>query len=69
MSVRPSGYYVLTPLVRTDGSVAIVNRGWVPREAAVDGEWSRPVGHVEVIGVLSGGEKVSQPDYTTDGSS
>lgn len=48
------GFWVLTPLVRSDGSAAIVNRGWVP--LAFDDEQFRasvpdpPSGEVRVVG-------------------
>lgn len=49
MATSPQGFFILTPLSREDGSVVIVNRGWVPRGAE---GWSRPEGVVEVTAVM-----------------
>lgn len=57
-----SGYYVHTPLLRSDGSRVLVNRGWVPTQRK--GRSSRPetleVGPVAVAGVIQVGEERSK---------
>merc|ERR1740124_2093203 len=55
MASSPMGYFVVTPLVRTEGEGTIlVNRGWVPllyvRKSFA---WERPLGEVEVVGVTT----------------
>ncbi len=52
------GYHVLTPLRSDDSVDVVVNRGWIPYDAAKTKEWERPSGHVEVVGILSKGEEV-----------
>ncbi len=56
------GYHVLTPLCSDDRVDVVVNRGWVPYDAAKTKEWERPSGNVEVVGVLSKGEEVIIPE-------
>ncbi|MBW1603667.1 SURF1 family protein [Streptomyces sp. JJ66] len=59
---RSIGYFVLTPLVRADGSVLLVNRGWVPSGASqrtYPDVPPAPGGTVTVTGRLL-------PDETTD---
>ena len=54
------GFWVLTPLLRSDGSTVIVNRGFVPpenRERSAHGG-DRPEGTVSVTGLL----RLSEPD-------
>jgi cytochrome oxidase assembly protein ShyY1 len=54
-----AGHYVVTPLVMAGGKEVLVNRGWTPRTAWVDGGDvpEEPVGaQVEVRGVLTAGE-------------
>ena len=55
MSSGPQGYFVITPLVRSDNDeTVLVNRGWVPMSFAKKGlDWSRPGGTVEVVGVIT----------------
>lgn len=57
MATSPQGFFVLTPLKREDGSIVIVNRGWVPRGAE---SWNRPEGVVEVAAVLMPPEEKKQ---------
>ena len=56
LAINPQGYYVVTPLVRSDGTVVFVNRGWVEKSRT---EWFRPQGIVSVTTVVSTGEKPS----------
>ena len=48
------GYWVLTPLIQTDGTAVAVNRGWVPFDITnPDGPWpdfAPPTGVVTVVG-------------------
>ncbi|CAN5132597.1 SURF1 family protein [soil metagenome] len=51
---RP-GAWVLTPLVASDGTAVVVNRGWIPTQGVPDGvpfEARAPTGRVEVHGLL-----------------
>ncbi|MGZ4133111.1 MAG: SURF1 family cytochrome oxidase biogenesis protein [Actinomycetota bacterium] len=57
-----SGNQVLTPLVMSDGTTILVNRGWVPPQdvtTPVAGEAAAPTGPVDVSGILF------PPDATT----
>ncbi|KAJ3187121.1 Surfeit locus protein 1 [Gaertneriomyces sp. JEL0708] len=54
----PIGYYVITPFKLEDGSVILVNRGWIPRQ--LEGESRRAdqiEGVVTIEGVLRNGEE------------
>ncbi|CAN0011804.1 unnamed protein product [Discosporangium mesarthrocarpum] len=53
MATSPMGYFLFTPMKREDGSVVVVNRGWVPQKGQA---WSRPVGEMSLYGVISKGE-------------
>ncbi|CAM9279987.1 unnamed protein product [Hapterophycus canaliculatus] len=57
MAPSPMGNFVHTPLKRGDGSVVLINRGWVPRTKGLG--WSRPEGEVTMVGVLKQAEKRS----------
>ncbi|CAB1101773.1 unnamed protein product [Ectocarpus sp. CCAP 1310/34] len=57
MAPSPMGDFVYTPLKRGDGSVVLVNRGWVSRSKGL--QWSRPEGEVTMVGVLKAAEKRS----------
>jgi surfeit locus 1 family protein len=50
------GYWVLTPLLREDGTVVLVNRGFVPTERR-DSAFLAPAGSATVTGLL----RVSEP--------
>jgi len=59
LSERGAGFWVLTPLVQPDGSIVLVNRGFVPpglrdRAARAAGE---PAGNVQLTGLL----RLSEP--------
>ena len=56
-----AGYWVLTPLVRADGSIVIVNRGFVPlekKEPSSRGE-GQTEGNVRITGLLRAPEQVN----------
>lgn len=49
------GYWVVTPLVQSDGTAIAINRGWVPYSYTEDGPWddfAPPAGTVTVQGLL-----------------
>jgi surfeit locus 1 family protein len=46
------GYNVVTPLVRSDGSTVLVNRGFVSKVAIDDGILRQDTGEVEIFGML-----------------
>jgi surfeit locus 1 family protein len=60
-SFSGAGYWVLTPLLRSDGSIVIVNRGFVPQEKKDPA--SRPEGKIEgevrVNGLLRASEQTN----------
>ena len=49
-TVRGPGFWVLTPLRRPDGSILLVNRGFVPHDART--RYARPAGTVRITGLL-----------------
>jgi surfeit locus 1 family protein len=60
MASGPQGYFVVTPMDRTDGGegTVFVNRGWIPRHLVKDVQpsaesWERPKGNVSVECVLA----------------
>jgi surfeit locus 1 family protein len=53
MSSSPLGYYIITPLIRDDGTIVFVNRGWVSKQEKT---WSQPTGKVTVSAVVSSPE-------------
>ena len=61
-AANQSGWDVLTPLTRPDGSRVLINRGWVPREAV--GSIEQPKGVQQLSGVLKAGEKPNK--YATN---
>jgi surfeit locus 1 family protein len=46
------GYHVITPLVRTDGSTVLVDRGFVSKDVINKGAFGRDGAEVEVLGML-----------------
>jgi len=54
LASNPQGYYVITPLVTSDGQVFFVNRGWIPRNLR---QWSRPSGFVHITGIVTEAEQ------------
>jgi len=59
-----SGYHVLTPMVLTDGTGVLIDRGWVPISydtPPVGGSASAPTGEVLVTGILWPGEHQDLP--------
>jgi len=49
------GYWVVTPLVLSDGTAVAINRGWIPFSFTADGSWEEfapPKGTVTVQGLL-----------------
>ena len=51
------GFWVMTPLKRDDGTIILVNRGFVPTDKKAPANRSHPSGPVEVTGLL----RMSQP--------
>ena len=49
-TVRGPGFWVLTPLRQTNGTILFVNRGFVPPDART--RYARPTGTVRVTGLL-----------------
>jgi surfeit locus 1 family protein len=50
-----AGSWVLTPLVLDDGSIVVINRGWIPNAGqfdAVPDEYRAPEGEVTVSGIV-----------------
>ncbi|MFY9291202.1 MAG: SURF1 family protein [Methylorubrum rhodinum] len=54
LTERGGGFWVLTPLVRADGTTVLINRGFVPgdRKARADRASGEPAGEVTVTGLL-----------------
>jgi surfeit locus 1 family protein len=59
-----SGYHLVTPLVRTDGSTILVNRGFVSKDHAGRPQHSQDNREVDVTGVLRMSE--SRNRFTPD---
>lgn len=49
-TVRGAGYWVLTPLRRPDGTIVLINRGFVPPDAKM--RYARPSGLIRLTGLL-----------------
>lgn len=54
LATNPQGFYVITPLKRSDGTVVFVNRGWVARTHT---GWDRPNSEITIHGIPMGEEK------------
>ena len=59
-----SGFHVVTPLIRSDGSTILVNRGFIAPDIADAGSWSKDDENVEVLGMLRTTEK--RNNFTPD---
>jgi surfeit locus 1 family protein len=59
-----NGFHLITPLVRTDGTTVLVDRGFIPESIAVRRKYSTPEGEVEVHGVLR--ESQARNSFTPD---
>jgi len=46
------GYQVIIPLVRSDGTTILVDRGFVSKESAEPPRWPKDEGDVELVGML-----------------
>lgn len=57
VTVQGAGHWLLTPLRRDDGSVVLVNRGFVPPDASA-AALAAPTGEVRVHGLL----RLTEPD-------
>jgi surfeit locus 1 family protein len=49
---RGAGFWVMTPLRKTDGGIILINRGFVPAELRDPSKHSQPAGEVTVTGLL-----------------
>ena len=59
-----NGFHLLTPLVRTDGSTVLVDRGFISEPIAAKRKFSAPEGEVEIHGVLR--ESQARNSFTPD---
>eukprot|EP01083_Nonionella_stella_P104970 301504_1 len=60
---EPLGYYLITPLVRKDGSMVLVDRGWVPYQKTDELALNAPAfedGSALVVGFVRKGETQSR---------
>lgn len=57
VTIRGGGFWVLTPLRAADGSVVLVNRGFVPGDRRDPAGWTQALGPVAVTGLL----RMSEP--------
>jgi surfeit locus 1 family protein len=51
------GFHLITPLIRTDGTTVLVDRGFISKEQAQNPIQNLPEGEVQVLGML----RTSQP--------
>lgn len=58
------GYQIITPLIRSDGSTILVDRGFVLQEFAESSSWPKETGEVELLGMLRIAQKRNQ--FTPD---
>jgi surfeit locus 1 family protein len=50
-----AGFWVITPIVQSDGTAVAVNRGWIPYSFTADGPWDEfapPTGTVSISGMV-----------------
>lgn len=54
-----AGVHVITPFMRTDGSVILVSRGWMPKQMAAEQRSPQavPEGRVRISGILRAGDR------------
>ncbi|WP_346895755.1 SURF1 family protein [uncultured Roseibium sp.] len=52
-----AGFWVMTPLLQDDGTLILVNRGFVPTDKKAPADRSHPTGSIQVTGLL----RMSQP--------
>lgn len=68
MGTSPMGYFVITPLTRSEGhGTILVNRGWVPMMYEKKSyDWERPLHEVQIVGVTTQAEKPRffSPEHT-----
>ena len=62
-----NGFHLITPLVRTNGSTILVDRGFVSELAAVKRKYPTPGEEVEVHGMLR--ESQARNNFTPDNNS
>ena len=62
-----SGFHLITPLVRTNGSTILVDRGFISELAAVKREYPTPGEDVEVHGMLRASQ--ARNNFTPDNNS
>lgn len=54
LASNPQGYYIITPLKRSDGTILYINRGWIPMNMK---EWTKPKNEIELVAIVSETEK------------
>ncbi|WP_342148068.1 SURF1 family protein [Methylorubrum sp. SB2] len=52
LTERGSGFWVLTPLVQSEGTTVLINRGFVPGDRKDRSDRTEPVGDVTITGLL-----------------
>ncbi|MGE3148181.1 MAG: SURF1 family protein [Pseudorhodoplanes sp.] len=51
--VKGPGYFVFAPAKLSDGSIVVINRGFVPGSPSADSQpQARPEGEIEIVGIL-----------------
>ena len=50
LALNPQGYFIITPLKRTDGTTVFINRGWVSMKSQ---SWRRPISQTKIQAVVS----------------
>jgi len=59
-----NGFHLITPLVRTDGSTVLVDRGFISEPISAKKKFSTPEGEVEIHGMLR--ESQARNSFTPD---